>query len=81
MGWIEIFLSPLLKIDVGETLFTFLFPEDRLGCKQNCHLYVSVIAPRQDFDCILRGRLVGTAPNVLKSIYEDDDSGCVLMSM
>lgn len=67
VGWLQIFLSPLLKIDVGEILLTFLFPEHHLGCKQNCQPYISVIEPRRNFDCILCGRLVGTAPNALKS--------------
>lgn len=43
VGWLEVSFSPLLKMDVGEILLTFLFPKDDLGCKQSCHLYITVI--------------------------------------
>jgi len=34
---LEIFHSFLLEVDVGEVFFTFLFPEDHLGCKAPAH--------------------------------------------
>lgn len=65
------FSFPLyLKIAVGEVLLAFLSPEDGLGCGQNCRPGISVTEPRRDFHSILRGRLVGTAPTALKSVYE-----------
>lgn len=49
MGWLQVFLSLLLKLDVGETFPTFLFPEDLLGCRESCQTHSSRREPRQDF--------------------------------
>lgn len=49
MGWLQVFLSSLLKLDVGETLPTLVVPEDVLGCRENCQTHSCRREPRQDF--------------------------------
>lgn len=49
MAWLQVFISSLLKLDVGETLSTFVFPEDLLGCRESCQTKSSRREPGQDF--------------------------------
>lgn len=80
MGWLEIFLSPLLQMDVGESLLACLFLRIIWAASRTAASVQLGTVTRVGL-CILRGHLTGTAPNALKSTYEDGDSERVLMTM